>query len=61
MNFMLGTFEPNLQLIFDSFQILDMAGGSVKEGDFGGLLVRGGEGILETGIPFSELVASALL
>jgi hypothetical protein len=37
-----------------------MAGGSIKEIDFAGLLIRRREGFLETCITFPELVASPL-
>jgi hypothetical protein len=32
-----------------------------EEGDFASLLVRGGEGLFETRVPFPELITSALL
>jgi hypothetical protein len=58
---MIGTFESCFQLIFDSLQVLDMAGGSIKEIDFAGLLVRCRQGFLEACVTFPELVASSLL
>jgi hypothetical protein len=61
VNFMIGALETGLQLAFDGFEVLDVAGGSFKEGDFAGLLVRWGEGLLKARVPFPELVASALL
>jgi hypothetical protein len=58
---MIGTLESDLQLILDSLEVLDVARRSVKKRDLAGLLVRRWEGFLEAGIPFPELVASALL
>jgi len=61
VNFMISTLESDLQLILDSLEIFDVAGCAVKERDFASLLIRRWEGFLEAGIPFPELVASALL
>jgi hypothetical protein len=48
-------------LIFDGLQVFDVAGSSIKEIDFAGLLVRSREGFLETCVTFPELVAASLL
>jgi hypothetical protein len=61
VDFVVSTFQADLQLVLDSLEILDVACGSIKQGDFASLLVRSWEGFLKTGIPFPELVASALL
>jgi hypothetical protein len=61
VNFVISALETGLQLAFDGFEVLDVAGGSFKERDFAGLLVRWGEGLLEARVPFPELIASALL
>jgi hypothetical protein len=61
VNFMIGALETGLQLAFDGFKVLDVAGSSFKEGDFAGLLVRWGKGLFEARVPFPELIAPALL
>lgn len=61
VNFMIGALETGLQLAFDGFEVLDVAGSSFKEGDFAGLLVRWGKRLFEARVPFPELIAPVLL